>query len=64
MGSDATAALAAAGSAGASVDLTAQATPGTYYYGACVDGVTDESDTTNNCSESVQVTVPEPKHPD
>ena len=49
--------LAAAASVGASVDLTAPADPGTYYYGACVDPVTDESDTNNNCSTSVQVTV-------
>ena len=34
------------------------------YYGACVDTVTDESDTTNNCSSSVQVTVPQPVYPD
>ena len=34
------------------------AAAGTYYYGACVDAVADESDTTNNCSPSVQVTVP------
>ena len=46
---------------GGSVVLTAPSTPGTYYYGACVDAVTDESDTTNNCSASVQVTVPQPK---
>ena len=55
--------LGAAGSAGASVKLTAPG-PGTYYYGACVDAVADESDTTNNCSASVPVTVPEPKRPD
>ena len=61
---DAVAGLAAAGSAGASADLTAPATPGTYYYGACVDAVTDESDPTNNCSTAVPVTVPEPRHPD
>ena len=42
------------------INLTAPSTAGTYYYGACVDAVTDESDTTNNCSSSVQVTVPEP----
>ena len=53
-------ALAAAGSSDQSVDLTAPDTSGTYYYGACVDTVTDESDTTNNCSTSVAVTVPEP----
>ena len=58
--------LAASGSAGGSLDLTAPATPGTYYYGACVDAVTGESDTTNNCSSSVTVTVPvpEPQYPD
>ena len=28
----------------------APSTPGTYYYGACVDSVTGESDETNNCS--------------
>ena len=43
------------------MDLTAPSSPGTYYYGACVDAVTDESDTTNNCSASVQVTVSEPQ---
>ena len=36
-------------------------TPGTYYYGACVDAVAGESNTTNNCSRSVKVTVPEPQ---
>ena len=60
VGTDAVAGLADAGSSSESVDLTAPATPGTYYYGACVDTVTDESDTTNNCSASVPVTVPEP----
>ena len=46
--------------------MTASATAGTYYYGACVDAVADESDTTNNCSSSVRVTVrePEPGEPD
>ena len=60
VGTDAVAGLAAAGSSSQSVDLTAPNTSGTYYYGACVDSVTDESDTTNNCSSSVTVTVPEP----
>ena len=60
VGTDAVSALAAAGSSDQSVDLTAPDTSGTYYYGACVDTVTDESDTTNNCSTSVAVTVPEP----
>ena len=64
VGTDTVAVLTAAGSSNQSVDLTAPATAGTYYYGACVDAVTDESDTANNCSASVQVTVPEPKYPD
>ena len=64
VGTDPIAALGAAGSSSRSVDLTAPASPGTYYYGACVDAVTDESDSTNNCSTAVQVTVPQPTHPD
>ena len=60
VGTDAVEALAASRSYLGSVDLTAPSTAGTYYYGACVDAVTDESDTTNNCSASVTVTVPEP----
>ena len=64
VGMDAITQLAAAGSSSQSVDLTASATSGTYYYGACVDTVTDETDTTNNCSTSVQVAVPEPERPD
>ena len=60
VGTDAVAALAASGTSSRSVDLTAPSTAGTYYYGACVDAVTDESDTTNNCSASVQVDVAAP----
>ena len=43
-----------------SVELTAPSTPATYHYGACVDAVSDESDTTNNCSRSREVVVREP----
>ena len=57
VGTDAVAGLAPSGSSSGSVDLTAPPSPGTYYYGACVDAVTGESDTTDNCSSSVQVTV-------
>ncbi len=39
------------------IRLFAPASAGTYYYGACVDAVTNESDTTNNCSAAVEVTV-------
>ena len=42
-----------------SIDLTAPSSAGTYYYGACVDSVTGESSTTNNCSSGVSVTVSE-----
>ena len=57
---DAVGTLAASGTSDESVVLTAPSTAGTYYYGACVDAVTGESDTTNNCSGSVRVTVSEP----
>ena len=40
-----------------STDVTAPADPGTYHYGACVDDVDGESDTANNCSAAVTVTV-------
>ena len=54
---DAVSGLAASASGSESTDVTAPATAGTYYYGACVDAVTDESDTTNNCSSSIEVTA-------
>ena len=40
-----------------SIRLTAPSTPGTSSYWACVDSVAGESDTTNNCSGKVTVTV-------
>ena len=58
-GNDAVGALAASASSRESVELTAPSTPGTYYYGACVDAVSGEADTTNNCSTAVQVDVSE-----
>ena len=57
VGTDAVEGLAAGGISGESVELTAPSTAGTYYYGACVDPVTGELDTANNCSSSVTVTV-------
>ena len=59
VGMESVAELAASGSGSGSVDLTAPLSPGTYYYGACVDAVTGESDTTNNCSSSIRVVVEE-----
>ena len=64
VGTDAVAGLAPSGSDRQSVDAAAPSEPGTYYYGACVESVAGESDTANNCSTSVQVTVQEPEHPD
>ena len=60
VGTDPVDPLSPSGAIAQSISLTAPSSPGTYYYGACVDAVTGESDTTtNNCSGSVQVTVPE-----
>ena len=64
VGTAAVAGLAPSGSASQSVDLTAPSAPGTYYYGVCVDAVAGESNTANNCSTSVKITVPEPGQPD
>ena len=60
-GTGAVNALVPSGGSGETILLTAPSTAGTYHYGACVDAVPRESDTTNNCSTSVQVTVPRPE---
>ena len=57
VGTDSVSGLDAQGSGAESISVTASSTPGTYYYGACVDSTSDESDTTNNCSAAVTVTV-------
>ena len=57
VGTDAVRRLSASGASAESIDLTAPAGAGTYYYGACVDAVAGESNTGNNCSASVTVTV-------
>ena len=53
-------ALNAGDTSAEAIRLTAPSSAGTYYYGACVDAVTNESDTTNNCSAAVRVTVVTP----
>ena len=58
VGTDAVGGLAASGRSREGIDLTAPSAPGTYYYGACVDAVSDESDTTNNCSPGIAFVVP------
>ena len=63
-GTNSVSGLSAAGTSPESVNLTAPSTPGTYYYGACVDAVSNESDTTNNCSSAVIVTVGAAPAPD
>ncbi len=57
VGMDAVGALEASGASAESISLTAPSSDGTYYYGACVDSVTDESYRYNNCSSAVRVTV-------
>ena len=44
--------------------LTAPNTPGSYWIGACVDSASSESNTGNNCSSGVQITVNSATHPD
>ena len=56
VGTDAVGALSASGTSAESIDLAAPSTSGTYYYGVCVDAVSDETATTNNCSTAVAVT--------
>ena len=57
VGTDAVSALSASRTSLELIGLTAPSSPGTYYYGACVDSVTGESDTANNCSGGVRVRV-------
>ena len=57
VGRVAVSALPASGTSAESITLTAPSSAGTYYYGACVDPVSGESDTGNNCSSAVRVTV-------
>ena len=59
VGTDGVGGLAASGTSNESTVLTAPSSAGTYYYGACVDPVSGESDTGNNCSNAVMVTVVE-----
>ena len=57
VGRDEVSALAASATSAESIGLTAPSTEGTYYYGACVVAVTGETETGNNCSGAVTVTV-------
>ena len=55
VGTSSVGALAADGTASQTVSLPAPSTAGTYYYGARVDSVSEESQTRNNCSGAVAV---------
>ena len=57
VGTDAVSTLSDGATSAESIRLNAPSDAGTFYYGACVDGVTGESDTRNNCSRGVTVTV-------
>ncbi len=59
VGMDTIGSLTASSSRADSISLNAPSSAGTYYYGACVASVSGESNTTNNCSGSVRVTVSE-----
>ena len=63
-GTDLTGTVPAGGNSPQSIPVTAPARPGTYYFGACVDAVSGESDITNNCSNSVRVTIGTEPKPD
>ena len=45
-------------------DSNAPSTPGTYYYGACVNSVPGESNPNNNCSARYPLVVNQPPKPD
>ena len=49
--------IAVAGRAGGSVVVSAPESGGTFHYGACVEAVSGESETGNNCSAAVAVVV-------
>ena len=57
VGTDPVGGLTASATSAESTALTAPSSAGTYYYGACVDSVTGESSTSNNCSDGVKVEV-------
>ena len=64
IGTDAVARLAASATGGESISLIAPSSAGTYHYGACVDSVSGESSTANNCSTGVKVDVSAPQEKD
>ncbi len=64
VGSDGVSLLDPSRTGAESIRLTAPSTAGTYYYGACVESVSGESNTGNNCSSAATVTVGAATAPD
>ena len=64
VGTDGVFSLSASRTSAESISLRAPSSAGTYYYGACVESVSGESNTGNNCSQAVTVTVGAAPAPD
>ena len=64
VGTDGVSSLSAGGTSAESISLNAPSDAGTHYYGACVESVSGESNTENNCSAGVNVTVSASGSPD
>ena len=64
VGTDPVDALSASGTSSESIGLTAPSNGGAYYYGACVDSISGESNTANNCSTGARVAVRPPPDSD
>ena len=60
IGTDYVASLSAGVTSPESISLSAPASDGTWWIGACVDAVAYESNTTNQCSTGVKITVTTP----
>lgn len=57
IGTDSISALSAGGTQGANTPAVAPGFEGTWWIGACVDSVSREASTTNNCSSGAEITV-------
>ena len=64
IGQDTVSSLSASETGDESLDSNAPSTPGTYYYGACVNSVSGESNPDNNCSARYTLVVNQPPKPD
>ncbi len=63
VGTDLVRGLAASETSTNSIRLTAPSTAGTYYYGACVDSVSDDGNTASHCSDAAALKVSVPEAP-